>query len=227
MHAMRPNKTKDSESAVNNVFYCRRSEQKNGRRSDAGQQETVVSPRSRDLSGGNARDDVAEGGRDVTGRTWRTLVKHGGARSRSHCNEHWPRLDLRRQGHPRWFNWSLVVSFTTSDPVRRPMTIIWLATVAWVLIWLSLSSFLLFLVVSEVYDSSRSLERCCADASVVHCIRSRLRRLNSLKVCMFAQTSGPHVSVSDYDDGLLCDVATNTGGRRFRTTVPTAVSRMQ
>jgi len=66
--------------------------------------------RSRDLSGGNATDDVAEGGRDVIARTWRTLVKHGGAPSRSHCEERWPRLEARRQGHPeviQGLSWSV------------------------------------------------------------------------------------------------------------------------
>jgi len=91
----------------------------------------------------------------VTSPTWRTLVQRGGAPSRSHFVEHWPRFDARRRGK--------------CYVLAVPSGASWLATVAWVLS-LSSSSLLLLLLLIDVLsenDSPRSRERCCADASVV------------------------------------------------------------
>ena len=104
-----------------------RSEQENGHRSDAVQQagnscqhviEVTWCARRKRYTG-----DVTEGSRDVTGRTWRTSVKHGGARSRSHCVEHWTRLDARHQGHPRSCSQLAITSGAS--------WLVWLTTAAW------------------------------------------------------------------------------------------------
>ena len=110
-------------------------------------------------------------------KTWQKRVKHGGAPCRSHCVEHRPRLDALRQGHPR----SLEVTFSMSDPVRWHRDYDWLTADSRTVIHLSLLlSSLLLLLLSLLLvpwqDTSRH-ERCCADASVVHCTRSYSSRL--------------------------------------------------